>query len=98
MADLKKAAITFEAYNGNQFYKNSPLTNNHYHLDTNVGSNNDWMQKQFQGQRINYPKSYITYQNGGVLPATAFKFILCIYYIKRDEIPGLIGATFKNQS
>lgn len=97
IADAKNSFITFQAYNGNNFYQQSPYLANTY-IDTRTNAHPlETMQKQFQGQRINYPKSYIDFFPAAPI-ATSFVWLLSIYYIKRSDLPGLIGATFRNQS
>lgn len=75
-ADAQVAFITLVGYNGQEFIKNWPLTAFLYFIGL---PNSNFFTKQLTRQRVNWPKSYITFR--GTFPvATTFAFAFSIYY------------------
>lgn len=95
VTNAKNSFITLQAYNGNNFYQQSPYLANKY-TDDSATSPVERFQKQMQGQRINYPKSYIDFFGGVV--NTDFVWLISVYYLKRSDLKGLMSAEFRKQS
>jgi hypothetical protein len=79
---LKKSFITLVNYGGKEFLKQAPsvIFNTIFNGQPNGSINPmEWNSKQFTGQRVNYPKSYIDFT---AAPATNVDqcFMFSIYY------------------
>lgn len=95
IASANRSFITLQAYNGNNFYQQSPYLSNFYFPTTD--NPHERFQKQMQAQRINYPKSYIDFFPGAPV-ANDFVWLISVYYLKRSDLKGLMSAEFRKQS
>lgn len=80
-AEFVNAFVTLVGYNGQEFIKNWPLTSFLYFIGL---GNSNFFTKELTKQRINWPKSYVTFR--GTLPVPAsFAFGFSVYYRENRE-------------
>jgi len=96
---LQTTFITLENYAGRQFVKDMPLVDfisNSF--GTGVDTKENW-NKKFAGQRVNYPKSYITFNDLAVVPVANFVWQFSIFYKDTPSIQNSNNkASFQNRS
>ena len=96
---LTTTFVTLENYAGRQFVKDMPMLDfitNSFFTATNSVEN--W-NKKFAGQRVNWPKSYITFNDLGVVPVKNFAWQFSIFYKDTPSIQNSNNkASFQNRS
>jgi hypothetical protein len=99
----KSTYLTLQAYNGVEFLHQSPILTHRYVngssavFDNKENTPSESFQKQFSGQKVNWPKCYLERFDGILIPEQ-FSFLFSVYYYKTSEIGSLMGAEFRKQS
>ena len=95
---LHTTYITLENYAGRQIVKDMPLYT-FLTMQSNNIANEQWF-KKFNGQRINWPKSYITWVQGTQPdPTVNFVWMFSIFYRDKQSIEQTNKrASFQNRS
>lgn len=92
---LSKTFLTLENYSGKQFLKDCPAKAFDFSAHQTAGGdlNYETFKKTFNQQRVNYPKSYITWRGG--VPVADVSFMVSVYYADVDSEK---EGTFDNRS
>jgi hypothetical protein len=99
LVDMSASFLTLQSYNGKEFLHQSPFLSHHYMQNLLGGAFVlDLFQKNFVGQRVNYPKSYIEFFHGGVPVPAQFSFLISVYYRDMTQEEMNQANTFNRKS
>jgi len=85
---FKSSYMTLQLYNGKQFLNQCPIQNFADMFLTDIATGEifvDWNSKEFKGQRVNWPKSYLSVTGLGP-DAEDRSFVFSIWYSDPAEI------------
>ena len=83
---LRTAFFTLVNYGGKEFLKQAPAHIFHSSFNQNIGGGDpvlnqfEWNSKNFVGQRVNYPKSYIEFSTPPAIAGVSQCFMFSVYY------------------
>jgi hypothetical protein len=102
LALMKSIFFTLQSYNGKNFVWQRPLIDYKYKNTFSIDPSDfqNFNLTRFNGQRINYPKSYIEIADPTLVSPTVRQVVfLNIYYRETDKTAEKDkGATFRNRS